>query len=170
MKNNFSSKRITNIYNTPLEVGMRILILLSELDNNAADIDRLVIYDYFMLHGNDFDEDIESLHPATPYRAGEIYVKRKIIQESINLMHSKELLNIEYTKEGIFYKANELTKVFLEYLDTQYAKDLLKYSRLVIKKFNSYSNDELNVYINKDISKWGSEFTRESLIRGWNSE
>ena len=165
--NDFYSKRDLNVYNTPLEVGLRVIIILNELGYMPIDINRLIIYDYFVLHGSDFDKSIESLHPPIPHRSGEIIIKRKIIQDGINLMYSRELLDIQYTEEGIYYKANELTPAFLNYLDSTYAEEISKNSKLVINKFNSYSDDELNAYVNDNFSKWGSEFTKESLIRGW---
>lgn len=167
MNNNFYSKKNLSVYNTPMEVGLRIIIILNELNNMPIDINRLIIYDYFVIHGNDFDSSIESLHPPTPYRSGEIIIKRKIIQEGINLMYSKELLDINYTEKGIYFKANELTPAFLNYLNSTYAEDIKKNSILVINKFNSYSDDKINTFVNDNLSNWGSEFTKESLIRGW---
>jgi hypothetical protein len=40
------------------------------------------------------------------------------------------------------------------------------YSQWLHEKFSHYSDKELSDYINNNVSKWGSEFTRESLIRG----
>ncbi|WP_342488866.1 ABC-three component system middle component 2 [Cytobacillus sp. FSL W7-1323] len=166
----FYSTRDLNVYNTPLEVGLRVLTILNELKHEAIDINRLIIYDYFVLHGNDFDVRIESLHPPTPHRSGEIIIKRKVIQDGINLMYSRELLDTRYTEEGIYYKANELTPAFLNYFDSLYYTEISKNTKLVIRKFNSYSDGDLDSYVNDRLTKWGSEFTKESLIRGWSSE
>ncbi len=170
MNNNYFSNRDLNIYNTTLEIGLRVLIILHELKNESIDINRLIIYDYFVTHANDFDESIESIHPPIPHRSGEIIIKRKVIQDGINLMYSRELLDINYTAKGIYYVANDLTSAFLKYIESEYASEISKYSNLVISKFSSYSDDELNDYVNENLSKWGSEFTRESLIRGWFSD
>ncbi|MBS4178774.1 ABC-three component system middle component 2 [Lederbergia citrea] len=169
-KNNFNSKRNINVFNTPLEIGLRALIILNELAHEAIDLNRLVIYDYFVIHSSDFDKSLKSLHPPIPHRSGELIIKRKVMQEGIHLMYSRELLDIEYTPKGIYYKANVITSAFINYLNTAYALDISKHSKLVIDKFNSYSDEELNLYINENLQKWGSEFTKESLVRGWFNE
>lgn len=169
-ENKFTSKRNLNIFNTPLEIGLRVLIILNELGNEAIDLNRLIIYDYFVIHSGDFDKNLNNLHPPIPHRSGELIIKRKVMQEGINLMYSRELLDIEFTPRGIYYKANEITSAFVSYLNTTYASEVSRYSKLVIDKFNSYSDDKINLFINENLQKWGSEFTKESLIRGWFNE
>lgn len=165
-RKHFYSKRNLNIYNTPLETGLRILIILEELKRKQVDVNRLIIYDYLVTHASDFDKSLKSLHPSLPHRSGEIIIKRKVIQEGIKLMYSKELLDINYTENGIFYSANELTTAFLDYFETYYSKMLREYSNLVVSKFNKFSDEELSDFVNENLNKWGSEFTKESLIRG----
>lgn len=172
MKNKFYSKRNINVFNTPIEIGLRALIILNELPQESIDLNRLVIYDYFVTHSSDFNEgeDMNSLHPPSPHRSGELIIKRKVMQEGINLMYSRELLDIEYTKDGIYYKANQLSSYFVNYLDSAYALNLIKCSRAVIQRFKQYSDKELNLFVKINIPKWGSEFTKESLVRGMFSE
>ncbi|UOY94182.1 hypothetical protein MUG87_08810 [Ectobacillus sp. JY-23] len=166
MKNKFYSKRNINVFNTPIEIGLRALIILNELSGESIDLNRLVIYDYLVTHSSDFNEGMNSLHPPSPHRSGELIIKRKIMQEGINLMYSKELLDIEYTKDGIYYKANQLSSFFIGYLDSTYALNLMKFSKMVIQRFKYYSDKELSLFVKVNIPKWGSEFTKESLVRG----
>jgi hypothetical protein len=154
------------VFNTPMEVGLRALIILNELSSELLDLNRLVIYDYLVTHSKDVDEDMESLHPSVPYRSGEIIIKRKVMQEGINLMYSRELLDIVYTKKGVYYKANDLSTYFIKYFDSCYAREMKQYSQWLHENFSHFSDKELNDYISDNVSKWGSEFTKESLIRG----
>lgn len=170
MKNKFYSKRNINVFNTPIEIGLRALIILNELSQESIDLNRLVIYDYLVTHSSDFNKEVNSLHPPSPHRSGELIIKRKVMQEGINLMYSRDLIDIEYTKDGIYYKANQLSSYFINYLDSAYALNLMKCSRVVIQKFNQYSDKELNSFVKINIPKWGSEFTKESLVRGIFSE
>ncbi|MET1249168.1 ABC-three component system middle component 2 [Sporolactobacillus sp. STCC-11] len=170
MKNKLYSRRNINVYNTPLEIGLRVLIILNELTEETIDLNRLVIYDYFINHSSDFDKTSKSLRPSIPQRFGELILKRKVIQEGIYLMYSRELLDIHYTLNGIYFKSNQLTKEFLKYFDSTYALELSRISKIVIGNFKNYSDDELNLYVNNNLSKWGTEFTKESLVRGWLSE
>lgn len=166
MKNKFVSKRNVDVFNTPIEVGLRALIILNELSAKSMDLNQLVIYDYMVTHSNDVDDSTESLHPSIPYRSGEIVIKRKVMQEGINLMYSRELLDIEYTKNGVYYKSNELTLYFIKHLASTYAQDVIQNAQRLKEQFKRYSEMDLYEYINGNISKWGSEFTKESLVRG----
>ncbi|MGM0844997.1 MAG: ABC-three component system middle component 2 [Bacillota bacterium] len=166
MKNKFAANRNTYVFNTPMEVGLRALIILNELSPSLIDLNRLVIYDYLVTHSSDVDNNVESLHPLIPNRSGEIIIKRKVMQEGINLMYSKDLLEIVYTKDGLSYRANDLSKYFINYLDSAYAREVRGYSQWLNETFSHFSDKELEEYINKNIYKWGSEFTKESLVRG----
>lgn len=166
MKNKWITNRNVTVFNTPIELGLRALIILNELSPELLDLNRLVIYDYLVTHTKDVDEEMESLHPSVPYRSGEIIIKRKVMQDGINLMYSRELLDIVYTKNGVFFKANDLSEFFINYFDSSYAREIKNYSQWLHEKFSHYSDKELNDYISDNVSKWGSEFTKESLIRG----
>lgn len=170
MMNKFYSNRNIKIFNTSMEMGLRALIILDELSQEPIDLNRLIIYDYLITHGNDFDERIESLHPSVPHRSGELIIKRKVMQEGIDLMYSRELLDVEYTSCGIFYKSNPLSSFFINYLESEYALDLIELTKVVVQRFKHLSDEELNLYIKRNIPKWGSEFTKESLVRGIFSE
>ncbi|MDP9740670.1 UNVERIFIED_ORG: hypothetical protein QFZ59_002500 [Bacillus sp. B2I3] len=169
-ENKFYSKRNIEVFNSPLELGLRALIILKEASPVSLDLNRLIIYDYLVTHSGDVDKSVKSLHPAIPHRSGEIVIKRKIMHEGINLMCSRELIDIVYTQDGIHYKANILSEYFIKYFDSPYAKSMVQYSKWLNQRFKNYSDHELNEFINKNISKWGSEFTKESLVRGVFSE
>jgi hypothetical protein len=167
MKDNlYYTKRDMDVFNSPIEMGLRALIILNEVKPRALDLNRIVIYDYLLTHSGDVDDSMKSLHPAIPHRSGEIVVKRKVMQDGLNLMRSRELIDIEYSSNGIFYKANSLSNYFISYLDTNYAKSLLKYSKWLNERFGNYSDVKITDFINVNISKWGSEFSMESLVRG----
>lgn len=46
-KLNIFETRDTQVFNSPLEIGFRILFILKGISPKAIDINRLVIYDYF---------------------------------------------------------------------------------------------------------------------------
>ncbi|RSD20623.1 ABC-three component system middle component 2 [Mesobacillus subterraneus] len=153
------------LFNSPLEIGLRVLVFLSTIAPNSVDIQRLIYFDYLTIHSGDIENGPESLHAATPHRTGEIIVRRNMLQEGINLMASKGLIDIVFNSEGITYKANEISPNFLGYFDSTYYIQLKENAKWVINKFASYSNDDLNRYIKKHLDVWGGEFYNESVIR-----
>lgn len=157
-----SGIEVTKIFNTPEEVGIRVLLILSQ-SMDAMDLQRLVYYDYFLLHLNDILKDQDSIHPSNPYHATEIAIKRKLIQEGINLMSKKGLIDIHFSIQGISYSRNKMTIEFLEYFDSNYFNKLEKNARIVEENFNTFTDEKIQNYVYENIGKWTGEFESESL-------
>lgn len=159
-------KRDTKYFNTPLELGIRALFIISNIGSDGCDLDRLVYYDYLLLHSSDVEDGPMSLHPAMPFRSGEILVKRELLKKGLNMMISKELITIKVSGQGILYTTTELTIPFINYFESNYSNSLKQLSSWVIKRFHSLSDKELSNYINANLNKWGGEFVREAYMRG----
>jgi hypothetical protein len=78
-------------FNSPIETGMRALILLAESYPTHLDLQRLLEYDYIMVHTGDVDGP-PSIHPALPLRSGELLVRRELIERGLMLMISRGLV------------------------------------------------------------------------------
>ncbi|AIR04560.1 hypothetical protein JT31_08020 [Cedecea neteri] len=151
-------------FNTPLEYGFRALFILSAAGNVAMDLQRVVSYDYLLVHTSDVAGGPKSLHPAVPHRGTELLVKRSAIQEGLHLMLSRELIKVVFAAEGILYQASELTGRFVQLLKSQYAKELAERAFWITKQFCEYTDEELASYISQNVGQWGSEFDRLTAI------
>lgn len=163
--NNVFEHRNINLFNTPLEVGLRMLYVLNTFKSIEIDMNTLVIFDYLLLNSNDFPQGPKSIHPSIPHRSTQMIIKPPILREGLNLMISKDLIDISFTDEGIKYKANELTGKIIELLDNTYSKQLLEISFWIKKQFENYDFKKLDLFVKNNIPNWGSEFIYESLIR-----
>ncbi len=153
------------IFNSPEEVGVRILFILS-ICNKRMSSQRIMYYDYFILHLNDIDSMYESLHPDNPNHSSEIAVKRDIINRSLQLMISKGLLDIKYTKTGIYYQKNTITDAFLQMFKNGYVDKLKQNINVVSERFEKYSDGQIYRYIDKNIGSWSGEFEKEYFSGG----
>lgn len=153
------------IYNTSEEIGVRILFIV-QICQKRMSSQRIMYYDYFALHLCDIDRSYESLHPDNPNHSSEIAIRRKFINEGINLMISKGLLSIKYTQTGIYYVHNNITDKFLEMFDNEYVEKLKRCIFIVNEKFSSYSDKQIYKYIDKNIGSWVGEFERNSYVGG----
>ena len=88
--------------NNDIEIALRLLILLEEL-KAEVDFQRLIFYDYAILHSEDFDASQTSLIPSSPFRKEELNVKTELIQNALSLLSKKQLIDINFAKTGIFY-------------------------------------------------------------------
>jgi hypothetical protein len=163
---NFKADNIGFLFNSPIEIGLRTLVLLSNEPSINYDLDRLVIFDYFILHANDLDPDQMNLHPSLPHRSSEIIIRRKLVQEGLDILVSKGLVDIIYDEEGLFYKSNQITTLFVKLLKSNYYNRLRSQCKWVIDSYGDIDTKELNTLVNNKIQVWGGEFEFESLMRG----
>lgn len=151
-------------FNSPLECGLRTLTLLAASRPSACDLQRLIFYDYLLIHSGDVSGGPESIHPATPLRSGEALVRRHWIERGLLLMLSRELVVRTFSDSGILYAATPLTESFLGYLEESYTKKLRERAAWVLSTFGNYSDHELVEFFKANLSRWGGEFIREELL------
>lgn len=165
MTENFT--RTTPIFNSSLEVGFRALIILSTAMGEQFSLQRLIFFDYFLIHSKDIgvEEAPLSIHPNTPHRFGEIIVRRRAMQEGLSLMYSKSLIEIIYDDQGISYAATEISCPFLNLFETEYYSSLKENAEWVNNYFAEHSDEELGVFVNTNVKKWGGEFIYEPNLK-----
>jgi len=155
----------TKIFNTPIEISLRLLLIISTNGESGISLDRLLIYDYLILNSGDIEDAPASLHPALPSRSSQLLVKRELVQKALQILSSKELLKIKFSKKGILYCPTKLSLPFIKYFESEYFLELNIRVKWVVEKFNTKTNKQLDNYINSNLSKWGSEFISESYFR-----
>lgn len=151
-------------FNTPLESGLRSLITLTEAFPVGYDLQRLLFFDYLLVHSKDADGP-KSLHPGTPYRSGEVLVRRGIVEEGLKLLVSRGLVEQKFDDQGITYLATDYAMPFLECLQARYTQRLKERAKWLIETFGPYSDERLSQFFNANLDRWGSEFVHESLFR-----
>lgn len=157
---------LSSLLNSPMESGLRGLIILEAGYPHAYDISRIVIYDYLLVHSGDAECGPESIHPATPHRAGEMLVKRPILEQGVKYMMAKGLIIPHYTSNGIEYTASEIASPFLDSLQADYTKKLINVAHWVVETFDLYTEEDLHELTNVNLTAWGGEFINESIVRG----
>lgn len=153
-------KKKIRIFNSPEEVGVRVLFIL-DICGKKMSSQRIMYYDYFALHLNDIDERYESLHPDNPNHSSEIAVRREKINQGLNLMISKGLLSVKYSKTGIYYQKNQLTSSFVSLFKNGYAVRLKQNISIVDNMFREYTDSKIYKYVNTNIGSWVGEFEKD---------
>ncbi|MGE3759727.1 MAG: ABC-three component system middle component 2 [Pseudobdellovibrionaceae bacterium] len=145
------------IFNSALETGVRSLVILAANFPNALDLQRLVDFDYLVVHSGDVDGP-ESLHPPLPMREGELLVRRKIIESGLSLMLSRGLITRITGAEGIVYQASEYAKPFVDSLATPYTRLLMERANWVATTFGNMDTTQLHNLISSFFDKWTTQF------------
>lgn len=143
--------------NGPLEVGLRILMILAEAFPEHLDINRLVLLDHGLLHSADFDGP-ESLHPPLPVRVGELGVKRQHIEDGLQVMIRAGLAGMSAEEGGIEFWASEDAESFVNLLESDYADALHERARWVVGAFGMVNDNLLRDRMRVVSSHWSEEF------------
>ena len=155
-------------FNGPVEIGLRALCVLTAAFPAAYALQRLVVFDYFLVHSDDIEGGPEGLHPRTPHRGGEILVRRGVIQDGLTLYESRGLIERVYKEGGIFFAATDKSADFLDTLSAEYLKGLRESADWVIDSFGLFDDAELDAMVRDRIGTWGAEFSMESVL--WTEE
>lgn len=144
-------------FNSPIETGMRALILLAESYPAQLDLQRLLEYDYIMVHTGDVDGP-PSIHPALPLRSGELLVRRQLIERGLMLMISRGLVTRHATPNGFMYQAEDDAGPFLDTLSAEYLTDLKDRATWVVDRFRELNDQEIRFMLTKVYDQWSREF------------
>jgi len=152
-------------FNGPIEIGLRALTLLSEDFPSAYSLQRLVVFDYLLVHSDDLPGGPPGLHPKTPHRGGELLVRRTVLEQGLMLYQSRGLLERHYTGTGVMFTATERTAAFLDALSSDYAAQLRERAAWLVPLFKDTSDTELLTIANAHVGEWGAEFAMESVLK-----
>lgn len=147
-----------NPLNSPVEVGMRTLVLLARSHPRPLDLSWLVVLDHAMLHSSQFDGP-PSLHPRLPAQPGELGMKRRLMQEGLEVLLRAGLATVEATEGGIVYQVTPRGSGFVGILEAPYVGELRQRAQWAVEQFASTTDA---VAATRDITtRWHNEFTTD---------
>lgn len=149
------SKPIT--FNGPLEAGIRAVSILAAAYPRNYDLQRLVALDYLLVHTGDM-QGPDNLHPPTPMQSTELLVRRKLVEQSLLLMMTRDLIEREVTPEGIKYVAGENAATFLSSVSSSYLCLLKERAGWLIATFGNYTDEEFKAVMRRFVDEWVEEF------------
>ena len=152
-------------FNGKIEVGLRAICVLAVAYPDGYSVQRLTALDYLLVHSEDVPGGPPSLHPPTPYRGGEVLVRRGVLQDGLMLYWSRGLINREFAEDGLYYAATEHSAAFLDGLQTPYVDALRDRADWAVGRFGPESDEELASLVTKNVGAWGAEFTLQSVLR-----
>lgn len=151
------------LFNSPLETGLRALIILEAFHPRPCDLTEMTWFDHLVVHTADLDglHDTpapESLHPDLPARTGELLVRRSLVEESLRLMQQVHLVDAVPSNEGIHFVASDEAPSFLDLLQAPYTRDLKHRARWIAERFAGRPSEEIGALVAARIGRWTAEF------------
>lgn len=150
-------------FNSPLEIGMRVLILLSEAYPNSLDIQKIIRLDHLMIYSGDVGGE-ESLHTPVPHRSGELLIKHDLVMRGVYLLMSRGLIIQSASSEGFSYLAEDDAGIFVTSLGSKYYRELRDRAKWVINKFEKLEIEELDELVNRFFNVWNIQFQNSENI------
>lgn len=144
-------------FNGPLEAGIRAVSILGAAFPQSYDLQRLVALDYLLVHTADVGGP-ESLHPPSPMHSAELLVRRKLVENALLLMMTRDLVHREITAEGIKYIAGENAATFLESVSSTYLQALKERAGWLVGSLGKYSDLEFKGVMRRFFDDWVEEF------------
>ena len=148
---------MTQLLNSPLEVGVRVVAMLTALYPRQADLARIVLLDHVALHSEDF-AGADSLHPAIPVRVGELGMKRELARKGVALMGARGLIIRHLNISGIYYSASDDARPFLEAVDSPYLVQLRGRCAWAASEFGALDDDTIRRRLGAVFGSWAEEF------------
>jgi hypothetical protein len=150
--------KVSKVFNGPVEVGLRSLVVLLEAHPAGLDLQRLVTLDYLIIHSGDVPGGPASLHPPSPLRAGEVAVRRALIESGLHLYSCRGLLSRGFAPDGFRYFADDAAASFLDAMTAEYVHKLRSRAQWAFASFGLLSDQELERILNESLGRWRTEF------------
>jgi hypothetical protein len=144
-------------FNTPLETGIRSVAILAAAFPQAFDLQRLVAFDYLVVHTSDIGGP-QSLHPELPNRSAELLVRRELVERGLLLMVSRGLVSRAATPRGINYSAGDFAETFLKSMQGHYISALRSRAEWVVDHFGRMDEDVFRATLNSSLDRWIEQF------------
>ncbi|THD36700.1 MAG: threonine transporter [Sphingomonas sp.] len=151
-------------FNGPLEAGLRAVAILGAAFPKAFDIQRMTAFDYLLVHTSQLGGPAD-LHPDSPIRAPATQVRRRVVQDGIHLMMTRDLIARETNDDGIVYRAGEAAAIFLDSLQAPYLREMCGRAGWLVHHLARYTDQEFDALMRRFFDQWLIEFqqTEQSL-------
>ena len=138
---------MTEVFNTPFEVSLRILIVLNVAQARLS-VDRISALDFISIYGKDFGVSDYNLHGDNDYRFSEYASKREIISQAIKNLVLIGYISPHCNKSGFNYSISKNGILFCESLNDEYAENYATIVKKAHTMFIDYSDRKLIYTIN----------------------
>ncbi|PJL72308.1 threonine transporter RhtB [Stenotrophomonas maltophilia] len=150
-------KNSSQVFNTPFELGIRMVYLLYALHPRKPDLQTLLYLDYAVIYSADVGGP-ESLHTPVPLRGVEYASRRETIEAGLLLMAGRAFVDARATSEGIRYGIGESGPALIDLLGGPYNRALRQRCAWVARELGSRSEAELEALLGARGSLWSAHF------------
>uniref|UniRef100_Q07NV1 Putative threonine efflux protein n=1 Tax=Rhodopseudomonas palustris (strain BisA53) TaxID=316055 RepID=Q07NV1_RHOP5 len=150
-----------DLFNGVLETGVRTLVILNAFRSFDLDREELGLLDYFVVHTSQAGGPPD-IHPTGPSSFSEYHVRRRRIDDGIQLLRRIRLIDVAAIPErGIVFRAGEDAPAFVDLLRAPYNRDLVTRSGWLRDQCNY--NVAFLRGLRDRIERWSIEFQQREV-------
>lgn len=146
----------TPLFNTPLEAGVRAVLILDAFAPEEFDLATMSLLDYYIVHTGDVDGP-PSLHPELNARAGEYFVRRHLVEGGLLLMARASLVEQVFTSRGIAFRAHETATAMTDLLGSTYNRRLAQAARWLSDEAAAQGIEPFLRRLKDGLERWSHE-------------
>lgn len=153
------------LFNTPLEAGVRALLILDALAPQAFDLATMSLLDYYIVHTGDAGGP-PSLHPEINARAGEYFVRRHLVEEGLLLMVRASLVEQVFSDSGIAFRAHETATAMIDLFGSTYNRRLAEAAQWLAHEAVDKGVDSFIQGLKNGLERWSHEIVGRATDNG----
>lgn len=144
-------------FNGPLEAGVRAVAVLNAAHPASFDLQRLIAFDYLLVHTGDIGGP-DSLHPPAPLQSAELLVRRRLVEQALLLMMTRDLVERVVRSDGIRYRAGENATPYLQAFESDYLVALKERAEWLVEALGQHTELEFRAVMSRFFGRWVEEF------------
>lgn len=152
---------MNTLLNGPLEVGLRVLVILDAQFPRALNVDDLLVLDHVALHSGDFSGP-DSLHPALPLRAADVGARRDGIRHGVEMLIHRGLAAPKLELQGILFEASERSHSIVELIESHYLRLFRERVRWAIEASFALSPADTREALSDIVRSWPETASEEA--------
>ena len=149
------------LFNTPLEAGVRALLILDAFAPQAFDLATISLLDYYIVHTGDAGGP-PSIHPEINARAGEYFVRRHLVEEGLLLMARASLVEQIFTDSGIAFRADETATAMIDLFGSAYNLRLAEAAQWLEREATNRGVGPFIQSLKDGLERWSHEIVGRS--------
>ncbi|MBD5534862.1 MAG: hypothetical protein HDQ99_04260 [Lachnospiraceae bacterium] len=140
---------MNDLFNTPFETGLRVMLILYSFQSHGMTIDRITSYDFMTIYGSDLGVSEKNLHGINHFSFSELTSKRATCAEGVKSFVLDGLISVNHNRDGFLYSLTASGKKYVESLESDYKTQYLEIVNAVHKKYGKNTDTELIKTINQ---------------------
>ena len=130
-----------NLFNSPFEMSLRILIMLDEFGDKCTE-DKILAFDFMACYSTEFEVKDVNLHGNNALKFAELVSRRQLVSEAIKDLVLKGLVLAE-AGEIFLYSVTDSGKNCIHNLESPYALEYRNIVNIIKYRYADKSDVEL---------------------------